>query len=365
MIQEISPLPFVDENGNLHHGIIREIVPYCRACQSRDCVEGYASDGTTELQQCSKGAFCIRASDSEGDVVVWVGLLVKGKKYPRNFKQIKRKGIELDPEALSGLLKKFSNEGELASKIHSIKQSAQSQALHDLKPLISVLTSKVERGEVELAQKADVLSPEQTRLLQSLAFEVFQILGAIKNQVDLADYIVAPDAISSKSASVKPLHGIWMKHVKIYETLAEPYGKRIELSNTPGNDIHIVVPDVFLLLPSILLDNALKYSANNSVIRVLFSDNDGETVTTVSSYGAIVPEVERGRIWGVGERVSFRQLVQPPGSGYGLYLAKQICDISGFEISYEAIPQGKIRGVPSGLNNFIIQKKEAPDRIAR
>ena len=89
-----------------------------------------------------------------------------------------------------------------------------------------------------------------------------------------------------------------------------------------------------------MLDNALKYSPPGSAISCR-SEVEGETfLIRVEDHGPGVPERDRQRIFekfyrrpGTRDRV--------PGTGMGLYIAREITRMHGGELSVEdATPQG-------------------------
>ena len=79
-----------------------------------------------------------------------------------------------------------------------------------------------------------------------------------------------------------------------------------------------------------------------------------------TSYGYLVPEIERERIFQRGFRGSN---VKAKGSGLGLYIAQLVAKANGFEITYKVKPTG-ILGNNKGYNHFMFTIPiSAPKRI--
>lgn len=358
MIREYSPLPYIDEVGNLHPGLIRDIPRFCQECVNRTCaIAGYRERDAGVLKTCKYGARYLYAEDAFGSSLIWNGFLVKGEKYPNNYKKILRKGIELDQSALNALVGRFGPNGTIADKLSDLKKEGQSQTLHDLKHFINVISRTVENSEVKSAENTVNPSQSQIKLLQQVTLEVYQILGAIKNQIELADFIIAPEGFVNSENVEIDVFRLFHKNVNIYEVLAVQQGKNIRIHAVGGTiNVTILAPEPFTLLPAILLDNAIKYSAKESTIDVMVEIIDGKISVSVVSFGAIVPEDERESIWKRDHRYSHPNLVRRPGSGYGLFLASQICDISNFDITYHCTINTYYRDVPFGSNKFTIKQ---------
>ena len=359
MIRQLSPLPYIDAGGTLHTGLIRRPPAFCDQCTNRTCAKiGYEEKEIGVLKTCHKGANYIYMSDSAGNDIIWNGFLVKGVKYPSNYKQILRKGIELDKESFEELLELFSPTSALAAAALDFRKRGQSQALHDLKHLISALTRIIERNEVRIAQESHRPTPQDVSLLQSVVNEVYQILGAIKNQIELSDFIITPEAAEMGQDQEIDIYGLFFKNVNIYNVLANPQGKNIEMWAVGGIvQTKRVLPASFTLLPAILLDNAMKYSVKGNSMVVKISEQDKKITLVVESRGATVPEEKQGEIWGEGTRFAHPELTERPGSGFGLFLAKRICEMAGFEITYRCEVDDYRGNVPFGLNQFILTEQ--------
>jgi hypothetical protein len=257
------------------------------------------------------------------------------------------------------VLKLFAAEGEVQKNAIENQKRGESRALHDLKHLVTALVRVVESNDVRVAtERFAPATTANVEIMKSTITSVFHILGAIKNQVEMADYILAPEAsefVASRDIDVYPL---FEKNVRIYNLLAEMQGKTIVMSR-PLRFVsgHRILRENFVLIPAILLQNAIKYSLDNTTTTVEVTESREKLRIVVKSTGAIIPPSERQRIWKMGEQYVHRNDTSKGGSGFGLFLAKSICDATGFAISYEGLRTGERNGGPVGENQFILSEK--------
>ena len=98
-----------------------------------------------------------------------------------------------------------------------------------------------------------------------------------------------------------------------------------------------------------LLDNAIKYSLDQTTITVQAQRSDGRVVMTVSNQGLPIEDDLRPRLFQRGVRGWRAEAVIPEGTGLGLWLVKKILDIHGATIALEEA------GANGLLNVFRIQ----------
>lgn len=98
------------------------------------------------------------------------------------------------------------------------------------------------------------------------------------------------------------------------------------------------------LLVNNLLENAIKYSPRNKLIRVSLKKEPGEKVLLeVMDEGEGIPAEEKTRIFDKFYRVGNESTRKTPGTGLGLYLCKKIADAHNADISVT-------NHLPSGSN---------------
>ena len=121
--------------------------------------------------------------------------------------------------------------------------------------------------------------------------------------------------------------------VRVYESRARDRGIDLRLSGPSFNDVPML--SSFIVVPVVLIDNAIKHSKPGTEIVVYVSDsprNDGVYVE-ISSIGDVVPDDERDHLFERGFRGSNARL---RGSGLGLSVAEHVANANGFSIEYQA-----------------------------
>jgi signal transduction histidine kinase len=87
-----------------------------------------------------------------------------------------------------------------------------------------------------------------------------------------------------------------------------------------------------------LMDNAIKYSAGNKVLKVALERRDGHVVISVEDRGLGIPAREQAKIFEKFYRVEKSLVHDVKGSGLGLSLVKHIVDAHGGRITVESRP---------------------------
>ncbi|MGL6067411.1 MAG: sensor histidine kinase, partial [Sediminibacterium sp.] len=119
------------------------------------------------------------------------------------------------------------------------------------------------------------------------------------------------------------------------------------LEDDIAQDLHIN-GDPFLLqmLLNNLLDNALKYTGKESVIKVLLFQKNRQIILQVKDNGEGVPDSEKKLVFSKFYRSGNENTRKAQGTGLGLYLCKKIAGEHNANISVtNNDPQGSIFAV--------------------
>ena len=111
--------------------------------------------------------------------------------------------------------------------------------------------------------------------------------------------------------------------------------------------------DSFEILPSALMDNAVKYSVHGQVV-VRFTESGKTIRVDVESRGPLIEPDEMGSIFSRGFRGKWAIATVPKdGSGLGLFAANVVAKAHGTRIEVSSVPM-ELKGsvVPIALNTF-------------
>lgn len=116
--------------------------------------------------------------------------------------------------------------------------------------------------------------------------------------------------------------------------------------------------DSIKYMPFLLIDNALKYSFNNSTIEIKIKDEENSQTIEIKSTGVFVDENEISSLFLRGYRGKNSMKFTQNGSGIGLYLVKEICDANNIKVEVKTMKildsNGYKRNVDGGIFNVIL-----------
>lgn len=332
-ISKISPLPIVDldcaeptpQNGWQ--------IPLSSTCmkylsKSDDCVKHYQSVRTegelNKVQQCPFGFGTIkfRAGETNIGLTGFVPYPRLGGSQERILaKRHPNHKIEID--SITQIILKL---GEARQNLVNIEEETvknYSMALHEIRKLNRTIVQKAERlcnrespDDPENAGR-DILNIWKTAELMSRQFDVIELL-ANENLAYLP------------MNTVSEPYRIFDKCVRVFRNRG--LNNRLSLTSTYGFSPRVQACDkTFPIIPTVLIENAIKYSINNSEIQIKVLLVNNECLISVSS------DSNRSQIL---DQAIFKRGVRAnpdrDGSGNGLYIAQLVAQQHGSLIKVES-----------------------------
>jgi signal transduction histidine kinase len=123
-----------------------------------------------------------------------------------------------------------------------------------------------------------------------------------------------------------------------YAFQLEQQGFTLESRVEPGVPPVSADPDAVTQALLNLMDNAIKYSPANKVVKVEFYRQDGNAVISVEDRGLGISPREQAKIFEKFYRVEKSLVHDVKGSGLGLSLVKHIVDAHGGSVTVESRP---------------------------
>lgn len=284
--------------------------------------------------------FC--KSNDVGDLYIFPGLRIIGERKPdRAFfgysREFEKREIENFADGLFYLMSKRDEKAE--ENINLL--------VHDLRRLSGAIYHAAEEAKTFL--EARDLENTRVRLSNVTAAQTM-----LKIRTDVIDF--QENANLSLTEVDVPIYRRVDKVVRCFTPLATNSGIRINFGGGSYSSVH--GPDMFEIIPYILIDNALKYSPRNEEVAVSIGDRDGGTYFSLSSLGPAIEADEAARVFDKGFRGKNAFKSGKPGSGIGLYLAKTLLAKFGGTIR---LTQGQDRHLIRGVEmNQIIFTVEIP-----
>ncbi|MBC8481216.1 MAG: sensor histidine kinase [Planctomycetes bacterium] len=354
------PFPNIRSDGKLFKGTLIEQSDYClKKCEEKVCKDYIPEEknGKFNFYTCPRG-YSVATCRHEQIIIRINGVIevASNTSEPKFKKQNKHRKIKL-PE----LQRWFAAFLEMVPEFEDvIEQKAQDavHAMHDIKSLIGSVLHTAENAISEqpgqsLSEKIDNSSVHLQTIYHSC--EILQSL------LQIADILTNPAVAQFGKPLPISTYGIILKLIKIHKTRANARGRQITLRGESHNSVDVY--NSFIIIPHILIDNAIKHSYPDSEIRIRIKDTtDGGVSVNFSSHGNLVPEDERDKIFNRGVRGSN---IRAEGSGLGLYIAQHVAKANGFEIEYKSRETGILKE-NTGYNQFVLRiPKSAPIKEVR
>jgi light-regulated signal transduction histidine kinase (bacteriophytochrome) len=240
------------------------------------------------------------------------------KKHPEH--RIDRAALESAASALGVLVK---NVQEIET--NTVRQ--HSMALHEIRKLNRQVKQTAERlCHRESPDEPDLASPDLVKILKTSEL--------MSRQFDVIEILANEELTRLPLNSASELYKIFDKCARIYRTSQ----KRIVLDAPPSFSPRIDVCDkTFPIIPSVLIENALKYSSPESEVRIVFAPIDRDRVSVAVSNTSLPLAAPLTDV--VFER-GFRGTTDTDGSGNGLYVAQLVAKQHGTAIGVQSSDLG-------------------------
>lgn len=178
----------------------------------------------------------------------------------------------------------------------------------------------------------DTINPEEQ--LRKSILNIFDASNLVTARLNYYSYVVNP-TIKDHKKDIKNVYRIYERCIQIFREQTLPRNVRFEVGNCWKS---VRAYDIIEIVPFVILDNAIKYAPNNSVIQVVFKEfEDASCSVTVTSYGPKLEENEYTNVFLSGYRG--RYVIKETsiiGAGLGLSVVKSICDEHGFSVKVES-----------------------------
>lgn len=155
----------------------------------------------------------------------------------------------------------------------------------------------------------------------SISKSVVSLSELLRGRIDFMEFIANPDAGNVSRSDIY----VYRKFDKVQRCFRVTANKRgIEFEISGASSRAVSGPPIFDLIPYLLLDNAVKYSPNNSPIKIICNDTTQLIICSVTSRGPRISEAELPDIFSPGVRGENALLSKKEGSGLGLSVLKKV-----------------------------------------
>ena len=233
------------------------------------------------------------------------------------------------------LLQKLEDQNQQIRKDHEelersslIRQEFTANVSHEMKTPLHVISGYAELIESGMARPEDVPG-----FAAKISSEAHRMTKLVEDTIDLS-------ALDGGGADMKrvpaDLYSIAQNAADALQTEADLKG--ITLDVTGGAAVLNGVPEVLYSIVYNLCENAIKYSPENSRVRIRVNNLPDQVSLTVSDEGIGIAEEDLSRIFERFYRVDKSHSKEVGGTGLGLSIVKHAAWMHNAEIRVNSIP---------------------------
>lgn len=222
----------------------------------------------------------------------------------------------------------YYQRNKLLTQVEELKSNFLRMMSHDLKtPLARI------QGMIEIIlRKQENLSNEQKRAVRTIedsTFELSEFIGSILNLGRIESKEIKLELKS------KDINSLMNQVVKKCDYLAERKGIEIITEFEPMFSVK-ADEDLIKQVFTNLVENAIKYSPDNTKILVSTEEQDGKIVVQVADQGRGIAKADLPNVFTKFYRTQDVVASDVGGSGLGLYLAKYFVELHDGEIDVDS-----------------------------
>ncbi len=212
----------------------------------------------------------------------------------------------------------FQQRSEMMAQLETLKSNFLSLVSHDLKTPIARI-----QGNAELLLESPQLEAKQRKGLTTIVATTEQMSDYVETVLDL-------NRVESGQLQIR------LESRDINVTLQEVLDEKRVLAQEKGIELRSELEPLFTVRYDVrlmrrvignLIENAIKYSPENSTITVVSLESDGQVRVEVRDQGIGIPEAEQARVFEKFYRAEGVTQTGIKGTGLGLYLVKYFVEL--------------------------------------
>ncbi len=222
----------------------------------------------------------------------------------------------------------YQQRNELLVQVEELKTNFLSMMSHDIKTPLA-----------RMQGMTDIVLRDGERLTSTQHEALATIRSSIDELVEFISSILSLSRVEGKRVQLnlvsKDLNVLLQEVIARYQYLAREKSIEIRSELEPLFSLRIDV-DLMRQVFANLIENAIKYSPENSNILVSSEEKDGRVMVQIADQGPGIPRDELEHVFAKFYRAKGAKASQVKGSGLGLYLAQYFVQLHGGNISVES-----------------------------
>lgn len=331
-----SILPTKDKNI-ITNGYVFQANTYCKKnCAKGKCSQFYASlPAQTSIITCPHGFSVCVYYTKFGDKLVFPSLKIDDTFDNKKISAIKpylgkEPFVNLSRNQLITIIENEINTISAKEQLTNIS--------HEIKNIDAQIKEHCEKifNQFDFDERSYNIQREEIAELYNTLKTIYICSSIIHSRYTMISY--ENDDKSSKKETIV-LNSIYRKFDKMRRVFNGYKSKNVNISITGTSYSKLRAGTSFEMIPLLILENAIKYSRENSYVSIAFNENGNLLTVEVASLTPYCSREELTHIFEKGFRGKNASSVAN-GSGLGLYFVKKLCDSFGIQI--EALSSDKI-----------------------
>ncbi|HOW85698.1 MAG TPA: response regulator [Candidatus Aminicenantes bacterium] len=220
---------------------------------------------------------------------------------------------------------------ELRSVVANALEARRNAAGAKMLDLMAIVSHELKSPLAAMQTTADTLyrgyfgklEPEQEKIVGTILRNCSYLEDIIRSYIDLSKMEL--DGLTAFKKRVPFASQVLAEALKAPGIRDNPKKMPI-VTELEGDPVLDGDPDLLKILVGNLVNNAIKYGAEGTPVRLRLSRTDGEVRFAVRNEGVGIPEEAKGRLFKRFERLKQKGTEGVKGSGLGLYICKTIVD---------------------------------------
>ncbi len=251
--------------------------------------------------------------------------------FPDPLSLAQRQPEDLQPQVLITELQEAWEAVRVADRA---KEEFMAMISHELR---TPLTSIIGMSATLLRWSLGPMSDRQRDCLQTIRDSGDHLMQIIDSILDLSQTASGKTALNVQPISLKRLVQYC---VRLFQEVAQERGVQLRSSSTLTKEDDIFIGDAQRLRQILtnLLDNAIKFTDANGIVRVRLSRDGALLKLKVEDTGIGISQQDRDRLFQKFQQLEDSHRRRFGGAGLGLALTKQLVELHGGRIEIESIP---------------------------
>jgi len=219
-----------------------------------------------------------------------------------------------------GVLKIY-NTRKKENELSRLQNNFLLSVTHELKsPLASV------KLQLQTLQKHKLDEETRGQLVQKAIADNERLLRLINNILLASGAENEPRLLNKTKVNLSELF------YKLHEDVFARSKSRITISSETNQFVE-ADEQVLMIILSNLIENALKYSPEETKVEISIQQSNNSTVVTIKDKGPGIPDPEKQKVFEKFYRVGNEETRNAKGTGLGLYIVKSLCQLHKINLS--------------------------------